>query len=174
MPKPSSRDRILDAYENVLVDHGHAAVTLDGVAGEAGVSKGGLLYHFGSKEALLDGLLERIKRLNEADMEQAKQAPDGVVHYYLRSSVSDVTKNEPLHKATLATIRMAGNEPRVDAAMRSIMESWRALLAEHVPDPLTAELIAAVGDALYLRAAVGDTSDTIVRNLDQVLDRLGG
>ncbi|SFA76664.1 transcriptional regulator, TetR family [Amycolatopsis marina] len=173
MPKPSSRDRILDAYENVLIAHGPAGVTLEGVAAEAGVSKGGLLYHFGSKDALLDGLLDRVRRLNDADIEQARKAPKGVVHYYLRSSVSDVTKDEALHRATLATIRLAGNEPRVDTAMRSIMEAWRELLAEHVSDPLTAELIAAIGDALYLRAAFGDTSDAIVRNLDEVLDRLG-
>jgi AcrR family transcriptional regulator len=174
VPKASSRDRILDAYESVLITLGPAAVTLDGVAAEAGVSKGGLLYHFGSKDALLDGLLGRMKRLNDDDIERARHAAEGVVNYFLRSSVTDVTMNEPLHRATLATIRLVGNEPRVDEAMRSFLLSWRTLLTEHVSDPLTAELIAAVGDGLYLRAALGEPSDAIVRNLDEVVRRLGG
>ncbi|GCB56911.1 hypothetical protein rerp_33190 [Rhodococcus erythropolis] len=48
-----TRDRILDALEKLLLVSGVAQVTLEGVAAEAGVSKGGLLYHFPSKEALL-------------------------------------------------------------------------------------------------------------------------
>ena len=41
---------------------GAAALTLDAVAAEAGVSKGGVLYHFGSKRALIDGLLDALAR----------------------------------------------------------------------------------------------------------------
>jgi len=35
-------------------------MTLDAVAKEAGVSKGGLLYHFPSKDALIEGLIENM------------------------------------------------------------------------------------------------------------------
>ena len=37
---------------------GAQSLTLDAVAAEAGVSKGGVLYHFGSKRALIDGLVD--------------------------------------------------------------------------------------------------------------------
>ncbi len=39
----SARDRVLDAYETLLIEAGPAAATLDAVAAGAGVSKGGLL-----------------------------------------------------------------------------------------------------------------------------------
>jgi len=39
----SARDRVLDAYETLLVEQGPAAATLDAVASAAQVSKGGLL-----------------------------------------------------------------------------------------------------------------------------------
>lgn len=55
----SSRDRILDAAERLVVQTGASHLTLDGVAQSAGVSKGGLLYHFPTKEALLEGMIER-------------------------------------------------------------------------------------------------------------------
>jgi AcrR family transcriptional regulator len=48
-----SRDEILAAARVVLMRDGVAAVTLDAVAREAGMSKTGLYYYFASKEALL-------------------------------------------------------------------------------------------------------------------------
>src|SRR5687767_14471935 len=46
-----ARERILEAAERVVGDVGAARMTLEGVAQAAGVSKGGLLYHFPTKEA---------------------------------------------------------------------------------------------------------------------------
>lgn len=57
----NSREQILDAYEHLLVQAGERAATLDAVAAQAKVSKGGLLYHFGSKKALFEALLDRTR-----------------------------------------------------------------------------------------------------------------
>lgn len=54
-----ARERLLDAAERLVLEVGAAHLTLDAVAKFAGVSKGGLLYHFPSKEALLEAMLER-------------------------------------------------------------------------------------------------------------------
>jgi AcrR family transcriptional regulator len=59
IPMPPVRERLLDAAERVVVESGATHLTLDAVAKSAGVSKGGLLYHFPSKEALLEGMLAR-------------------------------------------------------------------------------------------------------------------
>src|SRR5215207_683151 len=58
MPRPSRRAELLDAAIAVVRRDGAQALTLDAVAAEAGVSKGGVLYHFGSKRALIDGLVD--------------------------------------------------------------------------------------------------------------------
>lgn len=47
--KPVARGAVLDAFESLLIEVGERAATLDAVAGRAGVSKGGLLYHFPNK-----------------------------------------------------------------------------------------------------------------------------
>ncbi|MBR7504171.1 TetR family transcriptional regulator, partial [Mycobacterium tuberculosis] len=39
-----TREKLLDAFDRLLEQHGTAGATLDAVAAEAGVSKGGLLY----------------------------------------------------------------------------------------------------------------------------------
>lgn len=68
---PDARTRVLDAAESIVLARGVPALTLDAAAKFAGVSKGGLLYHFASKEALLKGLVERIEGEMHADWESA-------------------------------------------------------------------------------------------------------
>jgi len=60
MARPSCKDAILDSAENVVIEEGAAKLTLDAVAEKAGLSKGGVLYHFPSKEALLTAMMERL------------------------------------------------------------------------------------------------------------------
>lgn len=57
---PISKEAILDAAESVALELGVAHMTLDSVAARANVSKGGLLYSFPNKDALLKGLLDRM------------------------------------------------------------------------------------------------------------------
>jgi squalene-hopene/tetraprenyl-beta-curcumene cyclase len=56
---PSTKDLILSTTLSLLEQQGGAAITLDRIASEAGLSKGGLLYHFASKEQLVAALVER-------------------------------------------------------------------------------------------------------------------
>jgi AcrR family transcriptional regulator len=60
--RAGTRDRILEAGYALAGQSGVAAVTLDAVANRAGVSKGGLLYHFPSKEALVSGMVDGLCR----------------------------------------------------------------------------------------------------------------
>ncbi|MFH5187268.1 TetR/AcrR family transcriptional regulator [Paenibacillus sp. TAB 01] len=54
----NKRAAILKAACQFVREKGAAQLTLEAVAKEAGVSKGGLLYHFPSKEALIQGVME--------------------------------------------------------------------------------------------------------------------
>jgi AcrR family transcriptional regulator len=56
--RSATRRRLLDAAVAVVRREGPRALTLDAVAAEAGVSKGGLLYHFATKDDLVDALIE--------------------------------------------------------------------------------------------------------------------
>lgn len=59
MARKSSRDAILDAAERVVMRNGLKGTTVDAVAVEAGVSKGGLFYHFASKQEMLQRVIDR-------------------------------------------------------------------------------------------------------------------
>ncbi|HWV20566.1 MAG TPA: TetR/AcrR family transcriptional regulator [Devosia sp.] len=54
------RGALLDAAERVVLRDGAGQLTMDAVAAEAGVSKGGVLYAFPSKDALIDALFARV------------------------------------------------------------------------------------------------------------------
>ncbi len=54
------RGALLDAAERVVLREGAGQLTMDAVAAEAGVSKGGVLYAFPSKDALIDALFNRV------------------------------------------------------------------------------------------------------------------
>jgi AcrR family transcriptional regulator len=55
-----TREAILRAADRVVVEGGVSGMSLEAVAREAGVSKGGLLYHFPTKEALISGMIGRL------------------------------------------------------------------------------------------------------------------
>jgi len=65
--RKSSREKILDAAAELVAEIGAGRLTLDAVAERAGLSKGGLLYNFPSKDALLQAMIQRmIDQVSEA------------------------------------------------------------------------------------------------------------
>jgi len=69
--RPSNRDQVLQAAMTVALRDGPGAVTIDAVVTECGMSRGGVLYHFPSKDALLQALvnqdLEAVRDLTGLD-----------------------------------------------------------------------------------------------------------
>jgi AcrR family transcriptional regulator len=57
--KTIDREALLDAAEEIVRTRGAAALTIDAVAKAVGITKGGVQYSFGTKDALIDALFER-------------------------------------------------------------------------------------------------------------------
>jgi AcrR family transcriptional regulator len=52
-PRPSSRDRILDAFVAMVAERGYDETSFSAVAEQVGVSKGTIVHHFGTKDRML-------------------------------------------------------------------------------------------------------------------------
>lgn len=157
---PRARELVLDAFETLLLAEGERAATLEATAREAGVSKGGLLYHFGSKDDLVAGLLERLSALVDADIERMATAPEGAVAYYLRTSV----QIDPLDRALTAASRLAqGGHGEAGAALYEARRRWSDTIAPHVRDHAALDLVMLLSDGLYFNNALDrDDAERIV------------
>lgn len=73
-PRGSSRDAILQVFAEHVADRGYAETSLGNVATQLGLSKGTILHHFASKEALLGEVHVAYftRRFNEAEFVQAE------------------------------------------------------------------------------------------------------
>jgi AcrR family transcriptional regulator len=168
-PTPSARDRILDAFEELLTEQSERAATLDAVAARAGVSKGGLLYHFASKDALVEGVLERLRALVADDLERMRTAAAGPVDYFVRSSVSS---QSALDRTVIATARLAqGADARARETLSRMQQDWLGILESAVDDPFAAKAIMLIGDGIYYNSALlPDTTAVVTSDAD--MDRL--
>ncbi|GAA2068688.1 TetR/AcrR family transcriptional regulator [Microbacterium hatanonis] len=149
---PRARESVLDAFARILSDDGERAATMDATAREAGVSKGGLLYHFGSKEALEAGLMERMEALAVDDIEEIKRAPEGPVAAFMRTSIHT---GSVLDQAIVAVSRLAqnGSAPAVEA-LRRVRVLWEEALRPLAKDETALQLILLVSDGLYFNNAL--------------------
>lgn len=59
MGRPSTREKLLDCAELLFAEHGIEGVSLRAINTSAGLSPAALHYHFGTKQALIEALLER-------------------------------------------------------------------------------------------------------------------
>jgi AcrR family transcriptional regulator len=152
MPPASNREAILDAYEQLLVAEGERAATVEAVARAAGVSKGGLLYHFASKDELADAAIERLLRVARADAERATSSPEGVIEVFLRGAVQT---GDPLDVSLGAVhaLQQSGRYPQAKPALDAVVQGWVDLLSEGTGDPVLGRLVAVLGDGLYFGAA---------------------
>lgn len=82
--KSIDQDHILDAAEAVVAALGAARLTLEAVAKQAGISKGSVVYDYGSKQALLEAMVQRAvardNAFNEAAAEACRAAENRTLH----------------------------------------------------------------------------------------------
>lgn len=154
----SARENVLKAYERILVAHGERAATVDAVAADAGVSKGGLLYHFKNKQALTDALLQRYRDAADADFTKMDAAEQGAAAYYVHTSVYEGTDYDD---ALVAVWRLAqdGNESAT-TVLREVQQEVYERIAGDVGDPSVALGIMLLGDGLYFNASLQVTSSS--------------
>ncbi|WUH97014.1 TetR/AcrR family transcriptional regulator [Spirillospora sp. NBC_00431] len=123
-----TKEALLDAAEAVLSEQGTQALTLSAVADRAGVSKGGLLYHFPTKEALVRAMVARV--IDEFDGLIASYVDsygDGVPNAYTRAYVEatfEILTGEARAYRRWSAITAAAADPEQAAPLNEAMRRW--------------------------------------------------
>jgi AcrR family transcriptional regulator len=153
-----TRIKLIEAATEVLQRDGFTALTLDAVAAQAGVSKGGLLYHFDSKEALLTGMLEYYLREVSNDLEtRAAAHPEwSPSQTWLNASIDssfDISAEE--NAVNLALLAAAAVNPAMLHPLRDQWRDWHMKYEASSRDPALAVIVSLAIDGLWLREMLG-------------------
>ncbi|PHM44872.1 NalD [Xenorhabdus mauleonii] len=108
--KTIDREVLLDAAEQIVTTHGAAALTIDAVAKTVGITKGGVQYSFGTKDALIDAMFDRWGESYAQQFQKiAGENPDPLTAMYAhaeatrRSDAASTAKAAGLMAALLQT-----------------------------------------------------------------------
>ncbi len=151
-----ARDRVLEAAERLVADVGAARLTLDAVANGAGVSKGGLLYHFPSKESLLTALAHRYAESMEQCIAGAKTnlAEHGKSRE-LKAAVLGILGADPRSRALSAVLlATAANEPALLDVIRECVAHYTKELEDTCSNFARAAIVTLAVDGLKMREAL--------------------
>ena len=134
----STRESVLLAAIDLIIREGVDSLTLDRVAREAGVSKGGLLYHYAGKEQLIAGLvgllMTRLSR--EPASSQRVVAPGAHTRSFVEAALQTHPRQDnapengelrPLQGQEIAAILMAAmtSAPSLLDPLREVYRDWQ-------------------------------------------------
>jgi TetR/AcrR family acrAB operon transcriptional repressor len=97
-----TRNRILDAAENVFHEHGVSRTSLSDVADAANVTRGAIYWHFRNKSDLFDAMCDRVRLPMEAMVEACKDENEADPIGQLRETclfiLTEAVRNPHSHK----------------------------------------------------------------------------
>lgn len=132
--RTSNRSKILDAAIGVIQRDGVTGVTFDAVAAEAGVTRGGMMYHFRSREALIQAIHDHLAQQWEASLVEsagkpALEATPNERHIaYARTCAQSATRAELLFMLD------ASAAPQLSNPWDGVMARWAAPVPEALDD----------------------------------------
>jgi AcrR family transcriptional regulator len=154
-----TRARLLQAAIAVIQTQGVERLTLDAVAKEAGVSKGGLLYHFASKEALVVGSIQYLLDDFEAaiaaelDRDNNPNAPGSWLRAYVNATFNYKNLPTSLIFSLLSAVTM---NPELLKPAQSRFDDWQHKCLAKGLDPVRASLVRLATDGLGYAEMLGE------------------
>ena len=138
----SRRERILDAAFSAFAARGYRDTAVDDIAGAAETSKGGIYFHFPSKEAIFrelmqttaDKLVARVERAVALETEPVARAEAA-----LRTVLSTFSGHRTM--ARLLFLDLAGAGRAFQAETNSLHDRFARLIAGYLDDAVAAGAI---------------------------------
>lgn len=174
-----TRERILDAAESVVAERGVAALSLEAAAAAAGVSKGGLLHHFRSKEALLTALVERMVAEMRAGYDAMVAAEPEGPGRHTRACIAWALRPSPEQRArdlrlAAALLSAHAHDPALIEPVRREHARIRAAIADDGLPPGHAHAVLAAADGIFLAKVFGlwSPDEALAQAIEAALGRL--
>ena len=152
----ATKRRILDAAEQIVLRDGVGHLTLEAAATEAGLSKGGVLYHYPSRDALIAAMVTRIIQEFEDDIaaylpepgSSEADLPGAFTRAYVRATLAPAAPGQ--ERLGAALLAAAAAEPELLVPLQEAAEGWQERLVDDGIDPALATVIRLACDGLWL------------------------
>ncbi len=149
----ATKQRLLQAAAQIVQEQGVSQLTLDAVAKKANVSKGGLLYHYPSKTALLEGMVARlIDSFEAAVAQQPGDDPTSRLEAYIRLTFDPDYSQLSESMGILAAV---ANDPRLLEPLQKQYQVWQAAIESSGFNPVMATIISLAADGLWFTELFG-------------------
>jgi AcrR family transcriptional regulator len=146
----SKRPQILEAACSIVRTKGAAQITLDAVAIEAGISKGGLMYHFPTKDSLLramaDAALELFSNRIEEEEAASTEEKGNFITAYIRASFDPGNNGIELANGWMAAM---ANDPDILHNAREHFDKIQYRAENDGIDPVLATILRLASDGLW-------------------------
>ena len=177
----ATKRRILDAAEQVVLRDGVGHLTLEAAAHQADLSKGGVLYHFPTRDALVSAMVARIIEQFDEDIAAYLPAPGTPGHggpgaftrAYVRATMEPISEGE--ERLGAALLAAAAAEPALLVPLQRAADGWQARLVDDGLDPATATVVRLACDGLWLcdlfglASPQGDLRARVAASLEQMI-----
>lgn len=152
-----TKEKIVDAAMAIVREQGVGKLTLDEAAKSAGFSKGGVLYHFKTKDDLIRAMVERL--INQCDSlhqryyEQEPEGPYRWARTVVRTAFDpNGPAGDPVSGALLAAIAI---NPHLMAPIQAKYAEWITRVKSDSPDFERASLICMAMDGYVFERMLG-------------------
>ncbi|WP_077622755.1 TetR/AcrR family transcriptional regulator [Sediminibacillus massiliensis] len=151
MNRGSRKVEILHAAASIVSKQGIFNLTLEAVAKEAGISKGGLLYHFPSKEALVEGMVEHLADNYMAKIQNNAESDPEENGKWTRAFLNVTFNQTYQHKDMNAGLLAAkAVNPDLLQPIKSAYEKWQKNIETDGIDPVKSTIIRLATDGIWL------------------------
>lgn len=143
-----------------MIRDGVSRLTLEAAAAAADLSKGGVLYHFRTRDALVSSMVERLVTVFGADLEAecaaddaaGSAAPGRYVRSYVRATIRAPRTAAEVRRerAGAAVLAAMAAEPQLLEPLRRSFERWQRRLTADGVDPVRATVARLAADGMWL------------------------
>jgi AcrR family transcriptional regulator len=135
-PRPGRQGEILDVFTELVAEKGYDMTSVSDIAGRLQLSKGTIMYHFGSKDQMLREMSLQYMRARTEELrliEETVEGSDARVHALILSLVTSYRDDRAFSVAfSREFMRFANDEVMKDVRdlRRSYVEKLESLLSE--------------------------------------------
>ncbi|QBD78170.1 TetR/AcrR family transcriptional regulator [Ktedonosporobacter rubrisoli] len=151
-----TRQHILETANRIVQQQGATQLTIEAVARAAGLSKGGVLYHFPSKDALIEAMINfHIDNFTHEFNNLVEQETPGAgrqLRAYIRSSRHE---DQEANAAFTGLVAAIANNPDLIETLRQHYQSWQELAEQDGLPPALGTILRLAVDGLWFADLLG-------------------